>query len=65
MNQQDILRMIRQSTFDAKVDHDIEMLSTFARLVAAHEREACATIADNWSQGHHPEIADLIRLRSE
>lgn len=65
MNEADILRMARQSTFDAPIHHDMAMLERFARLVAAQEREACAVIADEWSQGEHPEIAERIRVRND
>lgn len=63
MNREDILRMARQSTFDIPMQHDLVVLERFARLVAAQEREACAVIADDWSQGQHPEIAERIRVR--
>ena len=66
MNSNDILRMARQSTFDDPLyKHDLVVLTRFARLVAAQEREECATLADEWSQGKHPEIAGKIRERSD
>jgi hypothetical protein len=43
-------------------------LETFAQLVAAKEREACAKIADEWAVGWpHPSqvIAERIRARGQ
>ncbi len=57
--------MARQSTFNEPIEHDLVVLTRFARLVAAQERERCATLADEWSQGRHPEVAELIRDRSD
>ena len=41
-------------------------LQIFAEMVAAHEREACAKVADGWS-GHYQanEIASNIRSRGQ
>ena len=42
-------------------------LETFAKLIAQHEREACAKIADSYADGlernYSEIIADLIRAR--
>lgn len=43
-----------------------EELEAFAKLMAEHEREACALIADSWVKAYpHPSkfIAETIRLR--
>lgn len=61
----EILRMARQAAFNAPIVHDEALMERFARLVAAHEREACAALADEWSQGRYPEVAEQIRQRSE
>ena len=61
MNSNDILRMARQSTFDDPLyKHDLVVLTRFARLVAAQEREECATLAED-----HPDIAQKIRDRHD
>lgn len=48
---------------------NIQFLETFAALVAAHEREECATIADEWDKvnklsNYGAFIAQQIRARS-
>ena len=43
-------------------------LETFAKLIAQHEREKCAKIADEWVPAYpHPSktIAELIRKRGQ
>ena len=55
MTQDEIIRMAREAGF---TDYYPERLTRFAALVAAHEREACAKVCDewNWSSKHgaHP-----------
>lgn len=48
-----------------EVEMDLETLQSFAKLVADHEREKCAKVADVWS-GHFQanEIAKTIRERN-
>ena len=66
--------MMRESCDKDKVDawnNDFwtitqEELERFAELVAAHEREACAKVADAWVNAYeHPSkvIAETIRKR--
>ena len=38
-------------------------LEAFAKLVAAHEREACAKVADGWPDYDVEGLADAIRER--
>lgn len=50
-------------------DRLVEILSYFAALVAAHEREACAKVAKQWDINHPSTnyggcIANLIRSRA-
>ena len=52
MTQDEIIEMARQADIrdSLEYDHmecDIESLEAFAKLVAQHEREACAQLAEN------------------
>jgi hypothetical protein len=44
-----------------------EPLQLFAKLVAQHEREACADIAENWNSNGMPRtgVANEIRARGQ
>ncbi len=76
MTQDEIIAMLRASCDKDKVDpeqngfwviHTPE-LEAFAKLVAQHEREACAKIADEWAVNWpHPAktIALDIRARGQ
>ena len=60
MNREDIVRMAKEvgmESFDICVE-----LDDFAKLVAKHEREACAKIADT---AEPYKSADLIRARGQ
>jgi hypothetical protein len=60
MTREDIVRMAKQvgmESFDICVE-----LDDFAKLVAKHEREACAKIADT---AEPYKSADLIRARGQ
>ena len=48
-------------------DKDIEKFESFAKLVAQHEREACADIAENWNSNGMPRtgVANEIRARGQ
>jgi hypothetical protein len=73
MTQDEIIEMLRASCDKDKVDpeqngfwviHTPE-LEAFAKLVAQHEREACADIAENWNSNGMPRtgVANEIRAR--
>jgi len=73
MTQDEIIEMAKQAGFDP---HDMSSdftcnlkdINSFAKLVAQHEREACAKIADEWAVGWpHPStvIAERIRARGQ
>jgi len=71
MTRDDIIRMAREAELEewVIVDHWDE-LERFAALVAAAEREQCATIAKDWDKDHPNTnyggcIAIAIRARSE
>jgi hypothetical protein len=80
MTQDEIIEMAKQAhrklVTEVYVGHmgqlnlwEIELLKIFAKLVAQHEREACAKIVeesslpDTYSQECLPEIANDIRAR--
>jgi hypothetical protein len=48
MNRDDIIRMAREAHL-VMYDYDHPSLESFARLVAAAEREACAQLAEGWT----------------
>jgi hypothetical protein len=73
MNSENIYFMAKQAGFDP---HDMSSdftcnlkdINSFAKLVAQHEREACAKLADEWAVGWpHPSkvIALDIRARGQ
>ena len=66
MTQDEIIEMARQAGYHLGIaKHDIELLETFAKLVAAKEREACAKVCEyNFSDGALI-IAEAIRARGE
>ena len=77
MTQDEIMTMARQAGFEGCAEltwEDVictEELVAFAKLVAEHEREACAKIVeesslpDTYSQECLPEIANDIRTRGQ
>ena len=65
MTQDEVLKMAKQAGFSSAVGKHIaldEDLVAFAKLVAQHEREACAKIADT---AEPYKSADLIRARGQ
>lgn len=79
MTQDDVIRMAREAlkqepredwNSTAWVFAD-ETLEAFAKLVAAHEREACAKVCDElsdkhaWEGSYANECAEAIRARGE
>ena len=71
MTQDEIIKMARQAGFvyAGESFQDLnKQIEAFAKLVAQHEREACAKIADEWAVGWpHPSqvIAERIRERGK
>ena len=58
-----IIRMAKQAGFaDEEIDNCQQIFIHFAMLVAEHEREACANIADT---AEPYKCADLIRTRGQ
>jgi hypothetical protein len=74
MTQDEIIEMARQ-VIDLDTDKrgrntflcDEYGLEAFAKLVAQHEREACAKICDDWPNGRDDiwEIGNAIRARGQ
>jgi hypothetical protein len=75
MTKDEIIAMLRASCDKDKVDpeqngfwiiHTPE-LEAFAKLIAQHEREACADIAENWNSNGMPRtgVANEIRARGQ
>jgi hypothetical protein len=67
MTQDEIIEMARQAgLWPAVTDTFKKELETFAKLIAAKEREACAKVCDN-KQYVHPyhDLGTLIRARGE
>jgi hypothetical protein len=68
MTQDEIIEMGRQALSDAYGSGDMfKFLERFAKLVAQHEREACADIAENWNSNGFPRtgVANEIRARND
>jgi hypothetical protein len=75
MTQDEIIEMLRASCDKDKVDPEqngfwvihTDELEAFAKLVAQHEREACADIAENWNSNGMPRtgVANEIRARGQ
>ena len=67
MTQKDIIRMAREARmpyfYGTWEIANLDGLERFAALVAAHEREECAKVAENGLIGHT--IAKAIRARGE
>jgi hypothetical protein len=65
MTREDIVRMAKEvgmESFDICVE-----LDDFAKLVAEHEREACAKVVEAWSDWHGgtETLATAIRAREQ
>ena len=66
MNREDIIRLAIEHTIHG-LKFDEDGLVRFANLVAQHEREACAQVAQDESDwnGDVAHVADLIRARGQ
>jgi hypothetical protein len=71
MNKDDIIRMAREAEIPGAWDLNWfdPYLERFASLVAAHEREACAKVANKYAEGlernYSEIIADEIQARGQ
>jgi hypothetical protein len=66
MNNDDIILLAIQHTING-LKFNEDGLLRFAKLVAQHEREACANIAENWNSNGMPRtgVANEIRARGQ
>jgi len=66
MNREDIIQMAQKAGFIWLGEYHSN-LEDFAKLVAQHEREACADIAENWNSNGMPRtgVANEIRARGQ
>ena len=72
MTKDEIIEMARQAgltSVDKKSQYLRDCLERFAKLVAQHEREACAKVVDEYANGlernYSEIIADAIRARGQ
>ena len=70
MNSVEIIEMAREAGYHLGIaKHDIELLETFAKLVAAKEREECAVACEKeleyWGWNIVFDSASLIRARGK
>ena len=68
MTRDDIIRLAREAGWTQySLLHAVEVqrLETFAALVAAAEREACAKACDGWMHANGNDCAAAIRARGE
>ena len=66
MNNDDIILLAIEHTING-LKFNEDGLLRFAKLVAQHEREACADIAENWNSNGFPRtgVAAQIRARGQ
>ena len=68
MTSDDIIRMAEEAGFPICVGFLGEMMGTFADLVAAHEREQCASVAESYEptcDTCQSGVANAIRARKK
>ncbi len=68
MDREDIIRMAREAGLAYGSDEKpLNSVTRFAALVAAHEREACAKVLDDWKKHNwtFEDCAAVIRARGK
>ena len=68
MNREDIIRMAREAGLDPDLWNYTDAFERFAALVAAHEREACAKVVEDYCGAWDDEgyaLAAAIRARGQ
>jgi hypothetical protein len=68
MTQDEIMTMARQAGFGNYTFEALSMFEVFAKLVAQHEREACAKVCEKWTPTDADgvcDVADAIRERGQ
>ena len=70
MNKDEMIEMARKagSLIEIAQEKDLLWLAAFAKLVAQHEREACAKLCEKWTPTDADgvcDVADAIRERGQ
>ena len=68
MNKEEIIEMARQvgmMTTVLYLGRNLELLTNFAKLVAEHEREACAKVCEDSFEYAGDTLAEAIRARGQ
>jgi hypothetical protein len=66
MTQDEIIEMAKQAGIAKEIaEVNIDIMETFAKLVAQHEREACALIGDSMDACQDGAIGEAIRARGQ
>ena len=65
MTQDEIIEMARQAGFGNYTFEALSMFEAFAKLVAQHEREACAKIGDDHPSWSSRMYSATIRARGQ
>ena len=68
MNREDIIHMAQEAGFGNYTFEALSMFERFAKLVAQHEREACAKLCEKWTPTDADgvcDVADAIRERGQ
>jgi hypothetical protein len=70
MTQDEMIEIARQagSLIELAQEKDLVWLASFAKLVAQHEREACAKLCEKWTPTDADgvcDVADAIRERGQ
>jgi hypothetical protein len=73
MTQDEIIKMLRNSgaivtpigfVTEPPTLTVVDVMERFAKLVAQHEREACAEIAENWNSNGFPRVGVAAQIRA-
>lgn len=62
MTQDEIIKMAKEAGYSPYQFTELSTLEIFIKLVAAHEREACAKLCD---EARAARLAELIRARGQ
>ena len=68
MTKEEIIDIVMQIGMCDRPEDDspaLKMFISFAKLVAEHEREACAQVCENWSHANGDDCAEAIRARGQ
>ena len=68
MTKEEVIDIVMQIGMCDRPEDDspaLKMFISFAKLVAEHEREACAQVCENWSHANGDDCAEAIRARGQ